>query len=294
VKPVKPVKLVHTIAELRAELDGARARGATVGFVPTMGALHAGHRSLVERAVADCDVVAVSIFVNPLQFGPSEDLDAYPRTLDADVAMVAEVGAAVAFAPPVAEMYPRPALTRVRVEGVSEPLEGASRPGHFDGVATVVAKLFHLAGPCRAYFGEKDWQQLAVIRRMAEDLNFPVEVVGCPTVREPDGLALSSRNAYLTAEERAAAPVVAKALREGAALVEAGERSPAAVRDLMRRTIEAEPLARLDYAEIVDAATLQPVDPLEGELRLLAAVRFGRARLIDNLGVHAHRYPAGP
>jgi pantoate--beta-alanine ligase len=184
-----------------------------------------------------------------------------------------------------------PALTSVSVAAISAPMEGAARPTHFAGVATVVAKLFNIAGPCRAYFGEKDWQQLAVVRRMAADLSFPVDVVGCPTVREPDGLAMSSRNIYLTPDERAVAPVIRAALLAGVDAIEAGERDPEQVRALMRRTIEAEPLAGLDYVEVVDAATLQPADPLEGELRLLVAVRFGRARLIDNCGVTAPVQP---
>jgi pantoate--beta-alanine ligase len=227
--------------------------------------------------------------VNPLQFGPSEDLTTYPRDLDRDLAMCDDAGVDVVLHPSVEEMYPfgLPTLTTVSVATVSEPMEGASRPSHFAGVATVVAKLFNIAGSCRAYFGEKDWQQLAVIRRMAADLSFPVDVVGCPTVREPDGLAMASRNAYLTAQERAAAPVLHWSLVSGAAAIAAGERDPARVRSLIADLITAEPLAELDYAEVVDAATLRPVDPLAGELRLLAATRFGRARLIDNEGATA-------
>ena len=281
------MKRVETIAELRAALDAARAAGRRVGFVPTMGYLHEGHASLVRAARAADDVVAVSIFVNPLQFGPTEDLAAYPRDLDRDSRLAEANGADLLFTPDVAEMYPQPVLTTVSVAQVSEPLEGASRPTHFAGVATVVAKLFAIVGPCRAYFGEKDFQQLAVVRRMASDLSLPVEVVGCPTLREPDGLAMSSRNVYLTPDERAAAPVVHRALQSGAALVLSGERDPAAVRALMAGIVEAEPLARLDYAEVVDAATLAVPERLTGNLRLLAAVRFGRARLIDNVGVTA-------
>ena len=200
-------------------------------------------------------------------------------------------GVDLLFVPGADEMYPTPVLTRVSVAQVSEPLEGAARPGHFAGVATVVAKLFAIVGPCHTYFGEKDFQQLAVVRRMVQDLSIPVEVVGCPTVREPDGLALSSRNAYLTRDEREAAPVIRRALAAGAASILAGERDPAAVRSLMAQIIEAEPLAQLDYAEVVDADSFAVPDPLEGNLRLLAAVRFGRARLIDNVGVSA---PAAP
>ena len=283
------VQVLSAIDEMRSLLDGERAAGATVGLVPTMGYLHEGHASLMVRSVAERDVTLVTIFVNPLQFGANEDLATYPRDLDRDLAMCSEAGVDVVLHPTVEEMYPfgTPTLTTVTVDELSAPMEGASRPMHFAGVATVVAKLFNIAGPCNAYFGEKDWQQLAVIRRMVADLSFPVEVVGCPTVREPDGLAMSSRNAYLTAEERAAAPVLHWALVAGAAAVAAGERDPARVRTLMADLVAAEPLASLDYAEIVDAATLRPVDPISGELRLLAATRFGRARLIDNEGATA-------
>jgi pantoate--beta-alanine ligase len=251
-----------------------------------MGYLHEGHRTLMDRSVGERDVTLVTIFVNPLQFGANEDLATYPRDFDRDAAMCEAAGVDVVLHPSVEEMYPlgTPTLTSVSVAEVSAALEGASRPTHFAGVATVVAKLFNIVGPSHAYFGEKDWQQLAVIRRMAADLSFPVEVVGCPTIREPDGLAMSSRNAYLTPEERAAAPVVHWALVAGAADIAAGERDPAKVRALVADLIAAEPLATVDYAEVVDAETLQEVDPLTGKLRLLAAVRFGRARLIDNEG----------
>lgn len=280
-----PVTPVATTAELRSRLDRARADGQQVGFVPTMGYLHAGHASLMAAARAEADIVVASIFVNPLQFGAGEDLDAYPRDLAADTALADAEGVDLLFVPSLPEMYPGgPVLTTVSVAQVSAPLEGQSRPTHFAGVATVVAKLFAIVGPCRAYFGEKDFQQIAVVRRMVRDLSIPVEVVACPTVREPDGLALSSRNAYLTPEERAAAPGVHAALLVGRLAIDAGERDPAKVRSLMAELIAAEPLAELDYAEVVDAGTLQVVDPLAGELRLLAAVRFGKARLIDNLG----------
>ena len=280
-----PLTTVDTIAGLRAVLDGARAEGRRVGFVPTMGYLHEGHASLMGAARRHADLVVTSIFVNPLQFAPTEDLAAYPRDLERDTALAEGQGVDLLFTPSVEEMYPGgPVLTSVSVAEVSEPLEGRARPTHFAGVATVVAKLFSIVGPCAAYFGEKDWQQLAVIRRMVQDLSLPVDVVGCPTVRETDGLAMSSRNAYLTPEERAAAPLVHAALLAGRLAIDAGERDPAKVRVLMAELIRAEPLAELDYAEVVDAASLQPVDPLVGELRLLAAVRFGKARLIDNMG----------
>jgi pantoate--beta-alanine ligase len=279
------VKTLTTVAELRSVLDGERAVGHTVGFVPTMGYLHDGHLSLMRHARDDGDLVVVSIFVNPLQFGAGEDLDAYPRDLDRDARLANGAGVDLLFVPSADEMYPSPVLTTVSVTQLSEPLEGCARPHHFAGVATVVAKLFAIVGTCRAYFGEKDFQQLAVIRRMARDLSFPVEVVGCTTVRELDGLALSSRNSYLTPEEREAAPVVYRALRAGVATILAGERDPAAVTTLMSQIIEAEPPAQLDYAEVVDADSLRIPEPLTGNLRLLAAVRFGRARLIDNVGV---------
>jgi pantoate--beta-alanine ligase len=280
------VRLVTTIAEARAVLDAARAEDRTVGLVPTMGYLHAGHRSLMDRSIAERDVTFVTIFVNPLQFGAGEDLASYPRDIERDTAMCEEAGVDLVLHPSVEEMYPHgtPTLTTVTVDTISAPMEGAARPTHFAGVATVVAKLFAIAGTCHAYFGEKDWQQLAVVRRMAADLSFPVEVVGCPTLREPDGLAMSSRNVYLTPEERAAAPVLHRALLSGVEVIDAGATDPATVRELMAAIIEAEPLAKLDYAEVVDAETLQEVDPLAGNLRLLAAARFGRGRLIDNEG----------
>jgi len=280
-----PLSTVTTIADLRTRLDRTRAGGERVGFVPTMGYLHEGHASLMRAARADCDLVLASIFVNPLQFGAGEDLDAYPRDLAGDTALADAEGVDLLFVPSGSEMYPEGAVrTTVSVAEVSAPLEGRARPTHFAGVATVVAKLFSIVGPCRAYFGEKDFQQVAVVRQMVHDLSIPVDVVACPTVREADGLALSSRNAYLTDVERAAAPVVHAALQVGRMAIDAGERDRAKVQTLMADLIEAEPLATLDYAEVVDARTLQPIDPLAGDLRLLAAVRFGTARLIDNLG----------
>lgn len=280
-----PLTTVARIEELRARLDAARADGRTVGFVPTMGYLHEGHASLMDAARRDADVVVTSIFVNPLQFAPNEDLDSYPRDLRGDTALAEAHGVDVLFVPTSAEMYPEPIRTTVSVGGVSQGFEGAARPTHFDGVSTVVAKLFSIVGPCRAYFGEKDFQQLAVVRQMTRDLSLPVAVVGCPTVREPDGLAMSSRNAYLTAEERAAAPVVHRALQAGKAAIEGGERDPDAVVAAMEVVIASEPLAALDYAAVVDAATFEVPRPLAGSLRLLVAARFGKARLIDNLGL---------
>ena len=277
--------LLPTVAAAREFCDAARARDATVGLVPTMGALHDGHLSLLRRSVAETDVTVVSIFVNPLQFGAEEDLEAYPRGFDDDVALCAAGGAAAVFAPGTGEMYPAKPVTSLDFGELSASLEGAFRPGHLRGVGVVVAKLFAIVGACRAYFGEKDWQQLTLVRRLAADLSLPVVVVGCPTVREPDGLALSSRNAYLGPAERAAAGVLHRSLRAGAARIEAGERSTTAVEAEMAAVLATEPrLGPVDYACVVDAATLQPREPLAGELRLLVAAHLGAARLIDNLG----------
>jgi pantoate--beta-alanine ligase len=281
------MQVVETVAECRDQLLAARATGRTVGLVPTMGALHAGHISLMTRARAECDVVAVSIFVNPLQFGDPEDIAHYPRTLDRDVEVCAEAGVDVVFAPSVLEMYPHwpePVATTVSVVGVSEGWEGASRPGHFDGVATVVAKLFSIAGPCRAFFGEKDFQQLAVVRQMVGDLSLPVQVVGCPIVREQDGLALSSRNVRLSAEERRAAVVLARALAAGRALLEGGVGYSSTVAEAMRRVVETEPLVRLDYAVAVGDQDLVAREVIDdpASVRLLIAAEVGPVRLIDN------------
>ena len=264
------MQVIDTIAGFRKALDAERAAGKTIGLVPTMGALHAGHASLIDAARATCDIVAVTVFVNPLQFGPSEDLAKYPRPFDADVSLASEHAAAYVFHPSVDEMYPDKVLTTVHVAEVSDGMEGAVRPGHFDGVATVVAKLFNAAGPCKAFFGEKDYQQLQVVTAMVRDLSFPVEIVPCPIVREPDGLALSSRNVYLSAEDRAAATVLYRALRAAAAA------DPDNAVEVITTIVNAEPRATLDYAETVVT---------EHEVRLLVAVKFGTTRLIDNLGV---------
>ncbi len=283
---------VHeTTAGLRAVVDVARAGGATVGLVPTMGYLHEGHADLMRRAAAENDVAVATIFVNPLQFAAHEDLGTYPRDLDRDLALAHDCGIAHVFHPTVSEMYPEPVLTTVTVGAVTERFEGAARPEHFAGVATVVAKLFSIVGPCRAYFGEKDYQQLAVVRRMAADLSMPVEVVGCRTRREPDGLAMSSRNVYLTDAQRAAAPVLHRSLLAARTLVTNGERDVDGTRDVdvdvvlraLTDPIEAEPAAELDYAALVDAHTLEPAHTVGGEQRLLVAARFGSTRLLDNV-----------
>ena len=270
----------------RASLDERRAAGTVVGFVPTMGYLHAGHGSLISRAASDCGAVAVSIFVNPLQFAANEDLASYPRDLESDLALCERMGATHVLVPSVEEMYPQPVLTTVSVAEVSMRMEGAVRPTHFAGVATVVAKLFSIVGPCRAYFGEKDFQQLAVVRRMASDLSMPVEVVGCATVREPDGLAMSSRNVYLDATERQVALVLHRALDAGVAAVSAGAAEAGSVRAAMDEVFATEPSATVDYAEVVDAATLAPLGALVPgtEIRLIVAARVGAPRLLDNAG----------
>ena len=278
-----PVRVVRSAPALAAALDAERAAGRRVGLVPTMGALHGGHAELVRRSAAENDVTCVSIYVNPLQFGAGEDLAGYPRDLEADLRVAAAARATVAFVPPPAEMDVGP--TRVTVGGPGAVLEARHRPGHFEGVTTIVTRLFSLVGRSRAYFGEKDYQQLVIVRHLAADLGLPVEVVGCPTVRASDGLALSSRNAYLTREERAAAPVLFRALRAGAAAVLAGERDPAAVSELVGSIVEAEPSATLVSSDVVDAATLVAPPTLGGSIRLLVAARFGRARLLDNIGV---------
>jgi pantoate--beta-alanine ligase len=281
--------VIERVADLRASLDSARAQGGTVGFVPTMGAFHEGHRSLMRAARAAHDLVVVSLFVNPLQFGPAEDLDRYPRDLAGDLAAAGAEGVDIVFAPPVAEMYPgfptRP-LTTVAVTALTDGLCGSARPGHFDGVATVVAKLFSVVGPSTAYFGRKDAQQLAVVRRMAADLCLPVTVVGCPLVREADGLAMSSRNRNLAPAERGAATVIFRGLQSGAEVVTGGERDAGKLRRVVANVLTTEPLVRLEYAEVVAADTLAPLEELEGEVLVAVAARVGDVRLIDNITIH--------
>ena len=281
------MQVLSTKAEFREYLENVRALGRTVGLVPTMGALHEGHLSLLRAAGADCDVVALTIFVNPLQFGAGEDLSAYPRPLDRDLELAEAAGADVVFTPTTDEMYPEPTFSTVHIEQLTAGMEGASRPTHFDGVTTVVTKLFNIAGPSRAYFGEKDFQQLAVVRRMAADLDQPITVIGCPIVRESDGLAMSSRNIYLSSSEREAATVINRALRAGAAMISAGERDPALIEAHMASIIDAEPLAELDYAVVVEPDSLvTPAELISGtNVRLLMVAKVGSPRLLDNLGV---------
>jgi pantoate--beta-alanine ligase len=278
------VEVIRAIAMARKVCDAARSAGRTVGLIPTMGAFHNGHASLMRRARDERDHVAVSIFVNPLQFGPGEDLSRYPRDEDRDLSIAGQLGVDVVFAPSVEEMYPtgRPEVT-VDPGPLGDRLEGAARPGHFRGVATVVAKLFDVVGPSTAYFGEKDAQQLAVIRRVVRDLSLPVEVQGCPTVREPDGVATSSRNAYLSPEQREAAGCLFLALSEAAQMARSGERDAASLVAAMAREIGATPEARIDYAAVVDDETFEEVSAIASPARALVAARFGDTRLIDNL-----------
>jgi len=281
------VRVLRTITELRDALHASRTSGRTIGAVPTMGALHAGHASLVDRAAAGADEVVVTVFVNPLQFAAHEDLEVYPRDLDGDAALAADHGATMVFAPSESEMYPEGrdrVLTSVAVPSLSDSLEGAARPTHFDGVCTVVAKLFNILGPCSAYFGEKDFQQLTIIRHMVRDLSFPVDVVACPTVREPDGVAMSSRNAYLSSTERAEAPVLHRALLAGAAAYVDGERSADRLCDAMVDVVSESSVASLEYADVVDSITLER-GVVADTSRLVIAARFGSTRLLDNVSV---------
>ncbi|HET7481807.1 MAG TPA: pantoate--beta-alanine ligase [Actinomycetota bacterium] len=272
------MEVARTVVDVRSAL--ARA-ARPVGFVPTMGALHDGHLSLVERARERVATVVVSIFVNPLQFGPSEDFARYPRSEGQDFERAADAGVDIVFAPNGEEMYPAGHATTVSVAGVSEPYEGARRPGHFDGVATVVAKLFEIVDPDLAFFGQKDAQQVAVVRKMVCDLDMPVEIVACPTIREPDGLALSSRNVYLDPADRLAAPCLFRALQTGAAAITSGDTPEAAVQ-AMTAVLQAEPRIEIDYAAAVDPGSFAAPDPA-GPVLLIVAARVGRTRLIDNL-----------
>jgi len=276
--------VIRTIVATRAACDRARARGSTVGFVPTMGAFHEGHRSLMRRAKDERDVTVVSIFVNPLQFGDARDLETYPRDERSDLDAAERAGVDLVFAPSVDEMYPRgePEVT-VDPGPLGERFEGASRPGHFRGVATVVAKLFATVGACSAYFGEKDAQQLAVIRRLVRDLSMPVEVRCCPVVRDPDGLALSSRNRLLSPEQREAATCLFLALSEAAELARGGERDAGKLVAAMAREIGATPHARIDYVAVVDEDTFEELPEIARSARALVAARFGGVRLIDTL-----------
>jgi pantoate--beta-alanine ligase len=273
------MRTISTLADLRfarLSLPG------TVGLVPTMGYLHEGHLSLVRRAKEECDHVIVSIFVNPTQFGPKEDLSKYPRDLNRDLSLLEPLGADVVWTPSAEEMYPQGYQTWVEVEAITRPLEGAMRAGHFRGVTTIVAKLFNAVQPQKAYFGQKDAQQAAVIRQMTRDLSYPIEIIVCPIVREPDGLAMSSRNVYLNAEQRKAATVLYRSLSAAKELYEAGERNAEKLRDQMRETLAGEPLAEVQYVSCADYDTLEELDVVKGKTLLSMAVFLGRTRLIDN------------
>jgi pantoate--beta-alanine ligase len=268
---------------MRDRVRAARLAGRLIGFIPTMGALHAGHERLMDLARRECDVVIVSIFVNPLQFDRPDDLDRYPRTLDADVALCSASGVDIVFAPSVAEMYPSSPVCVVDVGRVAEHLCGRFRPGHFRGVATVVLKLFEVTQPDRAYFGEKDAQQLAVVRHLASDFNVPVEIVGVPTVREPDGLAISSRNQRLQPDERRIATVLYEGLKAAQARVASGERDPARVAAAAREVISRQQPVKLEYLDIVDPSEMQPVERIDGPVIIAGAIWVGAVRLIDNV-----------
>jgi pantoate--beta-alanine ligase len=277
------MKVITSPSEVQKCCRSARAEGKTIGFVPTMGFLHKGHFSLMQRARTQNDLLVISIFVNPTQFGPSEDYRVYPRDLNRDSEMAAEVGADVIFAPTAEDMYPDGYATFVNVERLTEKMCGASRPGHFRGVTTVVAKLFNLVQPHKAYFGQKDAQQAVVIKRMVADLNFDTEIVVMPTVREEDGLAMSSRNKYLSPEERRAALVLRRSLSMAENLVKSGQRDAAEISREIKEMIEVEPLAEIDYISIVDVDTLDDLEVMEGQVLIALAVFVGKTRLIDNV-----------
>lgn len=276
------MELTGSIEEVRKQVKAWRKEGLSVGLVPTMGYLHEGHKSLIDRAVKENDKVVVSDFVNPIQFGVNEDLSTYPRDIEADKKLCEDAGADLIFHPVPEEMYAPDFSTFVETEGVSAGLCGKTRPTHFRGVCTVVSKLFHIVMPDKAYFGEKDAQQLAVIRRMVRDLNMDIEIVGCPIVREGDGLAKSSRNTYLSSEERKAALVLSKAVFAGKEMMEQGERDAAEIVSHMKSIIEAEPLAKIDYVEMVDADSIKPISVAQGRVLTAMAVYIGTTRLIDN------------
>lgn len=276
------MKIVKTIEEVRNITSQWRAEGMSVGLVPTMGFLHEGHKSLIDRAVSENDRVVVSDFVNPTQFGPSEDLEAYPRDINRDAELCEKAGAALIFNPEPSEMYYDDCEAYVNINSLSNELCGKSRPIHFKGVCTVVSKLFNIVKPDRAYFGQKDAQQLAIIKRMVRDLNFDVQIVGCPIIREADGLAKSSRNTYLSSEERKAALILSKAVKLGENMAKNGENDAEKIVGKMKELINMEPMARIDYVEAVDAISIKPVKKMDGAVLVAMAVYIGKTRLIDN------------
>lgn len=276
------MKVTGSIKEVRKLVKEWKMEGLTVGLVPTMGYLHEGHKSLIDRAVKENDRVVVSVFVNPIQFGPSEDLESYPRDLERDSALCEDAGASLIFHPEKEEMYFDDFCTSVNMSVLTENLCGKSRPVHFGGVCTVVSKLFNIVTPDRAYFGQKDAQQLAIIKRMVRDLNIDVEVVACPIIREKDGLAKSSRNTYLSSEERKAALILNKSLKLGKEAVEAGERNSSKVIEIIKNNLETEKLAEVEYVQVVDGVSMKDVDVIDGSVLVAIAVRIGKTRLIDN------------
>ena len=277
------MQIVATVEEVREQAKVWRKEGLQVGLVPTMGYLHEGHKSLIDKAVEENDRVVVSVFVNPIQFGPNEDLATYPRDLERDAALCEKAGANLIFHPEPENMYFHDFCTYIDMDGLTKGLCGKTRPTHFRGVCTVVGKLFNIVQPDRAYFGQKDAQQLAVIRRMVRDLNFNLEIVGCPIIREEDGLAKSSRNTYLSTEERQAATILHKGLLKGEELIRNGERDADAIKMVIRKTIESEPLAKIDYVEIVDFDCIEEIATLTGTVLIAIAVYIGKTRLIDNI-----------
>ena len=277
------MKIVSSVEEVRNQVKEWRKQGLTVGLVPTMGYLHEGHQSLIKASVENNDRTVVSVFVNPIQFGPNEDLATYPRDLDRDSKLCEETGADLIFHPEKENMYDDDFCTYIDMDSVTKNLCGKTRPTHFRGVCTVVGKLFNIVDPDRAYFGQKDAQQLAVIRRMVRDLNFDLEIVGCPIIREDDGLAKSSRNTYLSEDERKAALVLSRSLKEGKALIESGEKDAKKVVDSIRKVIESEPLAKIDYVEAVDFDTIEPIETINDNTLVAIAVYIGKTRLIDNI-----------
>lgn len=280
------IAITGEIAKVKEQVKEWKKQGYTIGLVPTMGYLHEGHQSLIAKAVAENDKVVVSVFVNPIQFAPTEDLESYPRDIEKDMELCEKTGANLIFHPDPEEMYPQGFSTSIQMSNLTKELCGKTRPTHFGGVCTVVGKLFNIVSPDKAYFGEKDAQQLAIIRRMVKDLNFNLEIVGCPIIREADGLAKSSRNTYLSVEERKAALILSKSIALGKKMVENGERNSATIIDAMTKNIETEPLAKIDYVNVVNAENIEPIKTLSGSVLVAMAVYIGKTRLIDNFIVY--------
>lgn len=276
------MNIVHTIKDVKEVIKKWKDKNLSIGYVPTMGYLHEGHASLIKKAREENDKVIVSIFVNPIQFGPNEDYSTYPRDLTKDSGLCEEIGSDLIFSPEASEMYPSKIYSHVDVDTLTEKLCGEKRPGHFQGVCTVLTKFFNILSPTKAYFGEKDAQQLAVVKKMVEDLNFPVEIIGCPIVRESDGLAKSSRNTYLNTEERKSSLILNKSLKEALKSLESGERNLNNIKNIIIDTLNKETLAKIDYVSIVDSNTLQPVEKLHSSILIAIAVYIGKTRLIDN------------